>query len=147
MVQINFAQVQLKTKQEGIKTLVFDPIRKRWFILTPEEHVRQYLIYYLLHTMNYPAGMLSVEKQILVGGMAKRFDIVIYDREHKPWMLVECKAPEINISENTLHQLLNYQRTAQCNYWLLSNGHQTFCADSCDIHDIKWLTNLPSYNF
>ena len=146
MIQLDLTGIQLKLGQEAGKTQVFDPIRKRWFILTPEEHVRQYIIHHLMHTMNYPTGMLSVEKQIFVGGLAKRFDIVIYDREHKPWMLVECKAPEIPISENTLLQLLNYQRTAQCRFWLLSNGHQTFCADACDTHNIKWLDSLPVYD-
>lgn len=146
MIQLDLTGIQLRLAQDAGKTQVFDPIRKRWFILTPEEHVRQYIIYHLLQTLHYPAGMLSVEKQIFVGGLAKRFDIVIYDRQHAPWMLVECKAPEIPISENTLLQLLNYQRTTQCRFWLLSNGHQTFCADACDTNHIKWLDSLPPYD-
>ena len=125
---------------------MFDPIRKKWIILTPEEHVRQYLIAYLIGTMHYPAAMIAVEKTLKVGAMSKRFDLVVYDRNHKPWMLAECKEPEVPITEQTLHQLLNYQRTLQCNYWLLSNGHQTFCADACDVNRIEWLRALPEYN-
>jgi hypothetical protein len=122
-------------------------VRKRWFILTPEEHVRQYMIEVLVKQMHYPLALLSVEKQIEVGGMTKRFDIVVYNREeHRPWMLVECKAPEVPITESTLQQLLNYQRTIQCRYWLLTNGHQTFCGDAHDIEEIKWLNELPPYD-
>ena len=146
MLSPDFSNIQLKLRQdkEG-KTSVFDPIRKRWIILTPEEHVRQYLIGYLTGAMQYPAAMIAVEKTIKLGSLSKRFDLVIYDREHKPWMLVECKEPEVPVTEQTLHQLLNYQRTMQCNYWLLSNGHQTYCADACDVSAIKWMNALPAY--
>jgi len=137
--------MQLKLKQEGGKTFVFDNIRRKWLVLTPEEHVRQYLIQYFIETLQYPSGMISVEKQISVGALNKRFDIVVYDRGHKPWMLIECKEPETTITDTALHQLLNYQRTIQCPYWVLSNGHQTFCADANDIQNIKWIESLPVY--
>jgi len=145
MIQIDFATIPLKLRQATGRTSVFDPIRKKWLVLTPEEHVRQLILQYLANTMQYPSALLAVEKAIKVGNVTKRFDIVVYSRDHKPWMLVECKAPEVPISEKTLQQLLNYQRTMQCNYWLLTNGHQTFCADACDVQDIKWLTSLPAY--
>ncbi len=146
MIPLDLSNVQLKLRQESGKTSVFDPIRKKWLVLTPEEHVRQYLIHYLTGVMQYPGPLLAVEKTIKVGSVSKRFDIVVYNREHKPWMLVECKAPEVPVSEKTLQQLLNYQRTMQCSYWLLSNGHQTYCADACDVQNIKWLESLPVYD-
>jgi hypothetical protein len=95
--------------------------------------------------LNYPASLIAVEKKILVGTMAKRFDVVVYNREHKPWLLAECKSPEVTITEAALHQLLNYQRTIQCQYWLLTNGHQTYCANACSADQIRWLTELPAY--
>ena len=104
------------------------------------------MIGYLTGEMQYPASLIAVEKTIKVGKVNKRFDIVVYNRDHKPWMLVECKAPEIPVTETTMQQLLNYQRTMQCNYWLLTNGHQTFCADACNVQDIKWLISLPVYH-
>ena len=147
MISVNFSDIQLKLQKTDGKTTVFDPIRKKWLVLTPEEHVRQYMIGYLKDVLQYPASLFSVEKTIMVGGMSKRFDIVIYNRnDHKPWMLLECKAPEVDITEKTLHQLLNYQRTMQCNYWVLTNGHQTFCADACDVNNINWLSSLPTYD-
>lgn len=146
MVQLDISGIQLKLRTQDGGTQVFDPVRKRWFVLTPEEHVRQYLIQVLFSKLAYPLSLFSVEKQLQVGAMQKRFDVVVYDRDHRPWMLAECKAPDVPVTEQTLMQLLNYQRTTQCRYWLLTNGHQTFCADACDITDIKWLDELPPYD-
>ncbi len=145
MITIDFTQLELKLKQADGKTSVFDPVRKKWIILTPEEHVRQYIVQYMLQVLRYPLALIAVEKAILVGKMSKRFDIVVYNRDHKPWLLAECKAPEVPVTEHTLHQLLNYQQTIQCRYWLLTNGHQTFCADSAN-GGIEWLLALPAYN-
>lgn len=146
MIPAALDTIQLTLKQENEQTLVFDPIRRRWLLLTPEEYVRQCIIHYLIHALQYPQGMIAIEKQIMVGRLTKRFDLIVYDRNHQPWMLVECKAPEVTITEKTLHQLLNYQRTMQCRYWLLTNGHQVFCADACDVNNIAWLNTLPAYN-
>ncbi|MES2703828.1 MAG: type I restriction enzyme HsdR N-terminal domain-containing protein [Bacteroidota bacterium] len=142
---IDFTGIEIKLGQAGGKTTVFDPVRKKWLVLTPEEHVRQYVLQYMITVARYPATLLAVEKTILVGNLSKRFDIVVYDRNHKPWLLAECKAPEVAVTEKTLHQLLNYQQKVQCNYWLLTNGHQTYCADACDTANIKWLQSLPRY--
>ncbi len=146
MIQLDISDIALQLRNNGEKTQVFDPVRKRWLVLTPEEHVRQYIIQILTQKLQYPPALLSVEKQIEVNGMIKRFDVVVYNRDHKPWMLVECKAPEIAVSESTLQQLLNYQRNIQCRYWLLTNGHQTYCADANNIEAISWLSELPAYD-
>lgn len=146
MISLDFSNCVLRLRKDGDKTTIFDPVRKKWLVLTPEEHVRQYMLAYMVHDLNYPVSLIAVEKAIRVGSMTKRFDIVVYGRDHMPWMLVECKAPEVMISEATLHQLLNYQRTVQCNYWVLTNGHQVFCADACNVQDIKWLLSFPAYN-
>lgn len=145
MITLDYSNIQLKLKQEEGKTFVWDNVRKKWIILTPEEHVRQYMLACMVDMLCYPAALLSVEKTILVGTLKKRFDIMVYNRDHKPWMLVECKAPEVPITEKTLHQLLSYNQTIQCNYWVLSNGHQIFCADATDTTNIKWLTSFPAY--
>lgn len=144
MIQLDFSGISLKLRQDEDKTRVFDPIRKRWIVLTPEEHVRQYLLQFMLCKMHYPAGLIAVEKKIVVGKITKRYDIVVYNRSHTPWMLVECKEPEVSIDEKTLHQLLSYHSTIQCSYWMLTNGHQTFCADAKDKGEIIWLASLPA---
>lgn len=146
MIELNLTDAQLKLKQEDGKTLVFDPVRKKWLVLTPEEHVRQHFLAYLTNRLQYPASLIAVEKKIMVGTMAKRYDIVVYNRDHQPWMLVECKAPEVPITELALNQLLQYHSKLNCAYWVLTNGHQTFCADARDVQQIKWMTELPLYN-
>lgn len=146
MLSLDFSGITLKLKHDEGKPHVWDPVRKTWVILTPEEHVRQYLLQYFIDVMQYPASLIAVEKKIQVGNLSKRFDIVVYNREHKPWLLAECKAPEIPLSEKTLHQLLSYHNTMQCRYWLVSNGHSAFCADADDVHQIKWLIELPGYD-
>lgn len=145
MLSLDFSGIQLRLKQEDAKTMVWDPIRKAWVVLTPEEHVRQYLLQYFIDVMQYPSSLIAVEKKIQVGTLNKRFDIVVYNREHKPWLLAECKAPEVMLTERTLHQLLTYHNTMQCHYWLVSNGHSAFCADATDIRQIKWMNGLPGY--
>lgn len=147
MIHPDFSSIRLKLRQAEGRAQVFDPVRKKWVALTPEEHVRQYLLLYLSDVMGYPASLIAVEKNIQVGNMRKRFDIAVYSREHKPWLLAECKAPDVPVTERALHQLLAYHRTLQCGYWLLTNGSQTWCADARDVHRITWMESLPAYEF
>lgn len=146
MIQVDFSGIQLQLRKADTKTQVYDPVRKKWLVLTPEEHVRQYLLQYFINTLQYPSSLIAVEKQITLGHLNKRFDIVVYNRNHDPWLLAECKAPEVPINNITLNQLLQYHNSLQCNYWLLSNGHQLFCADASDISNIRWLKQLPAYD-
>jgi hypothetical protein len=141
----DFTGITLKLEQKEGVTRVLDPIRKRWIVLTPEEHVRQYLLHYLIHQLQYPQSLIAVEKTIKVGNLLKRFDLVVFDRNHRPWLLAECKAPEIDITERTLYQLLQYQQTIQSRYWLLTNGRQFYCADAHEPENIVWLNSLPIY--
>ena len=145
MISLDLSGLQLRLKQEDETVRVYDPVRRKWLVLTPEEHVRQYILQYLMHGMEYPSSLIAVEKKILVGKVTKRFDIAVYDRDHKPWMLIECKEPEAIISESTLFQLLNYHRSIPCKYWVLTNGHQTYCANATDLQNIQWMEGLPRY--
>lgn len=146
MIPADFSDIQLQLRKQEGKTQVYDPIRRKWIILTPEEHVRQYLLQHLMQHLQYPPSLIAVEKQLILGSLTKRFDIVVYNRDHKPWLLAECKAPDVMITEATLNQLLQYHNTLQCRYWLLCNGYQLYCADAGDISNIKWLEALPAYN-
>lgn len=146
MITADFSDIILKLRKEKGKTQVHDMVRRKWVILTPEEHVRQYLLYYLINNLRYPSSLIAVEKQIKLGSLLKRFDIVVYDKQYNPWLLAECKAPEVDIDSSTLNQLLQYHNTLQCRYWLLCNGREIFCADAIDASHIKWLETLPAYN-
>ena len=142
---MDISGIHLQLKNENGKVLVWDIIRKKWLQLTKEEHVRQYFLHYIIHKKNYPSSLIAVEKMIKLGDRKKRFDVVVYDRNHKPWMLVECKEPHVSINQQTLFQLLNYQRIIQSNYWVMTNGHQLFCANADAIENLKWTEELPAY--
>ncbi len=146
MIQLELSGITLPLRKREEKTEIFDPVRKKWLILTPEEHVRQYVLHYLMERLGYPAPLIAVEKNIRYGKSYKRFDIVVYNRSHCPWMLIECKEPGVAVNGETLFQLLTYHSSLSCKYWLLTNGHQSFCADASDIRKIRWMDSLPAYD-
>ena len=96
MLMINYPEPSFRVKTEKGKECIFDPHRRKWLILTPEEWVRQNFIQYLIQVMNYPASLIALEKEIWLGEMKKRFDILVYNKDHQPWMIVECKAGVLN---------------------------------------------------
>lgn len=145
MITPDWKGIELRIKHEAGRAMVFDPIRRSWFVLTPEEHVRQYLLRYMLDVLQYPPALVAVERLVRVGGMNRRYDVVVYSREHKPWLLAECKSPDVPVTDKTLQQLLQYHSVVQARYWLLANGPQMFCADAGDIGNICWLSALPAY--
>lgn len=145
MISLPLLQKSLPLRTEAGVTQVFDPVRRAWFVLTPEEHVRQLLLRYLLEDLHYPSSLIAIERKI--GGLLpRRFDLVVYDRHmHQPWLLAECKAPEVAVTEAAFHQLLAYQKTLSARYWLLTNGVTTFCADAAEPSTPRWLDALPPY--
>lgn len=112
---------------EDGKTKVFDPIRKIYCALTPEEDVRQRVLYYLVEKKNYPAGLMAVEYSIKVNNMPKRCDIVVFNKSGQPEMIVECKAESVPITQKVLDQAIRYYSGLNVNYILLTNGKTMFC--------------------
>jgi hypothetical protein len=145
MLSLTFPPHDFKIKQEEHGQYIFDFIRKKYVLLTPEEWVRQHILVYMCEVLAYPKGLISVEKEIKVNQMKKRYDIVVYDSGHKPWMLVECKEQGVPINDKTLQQLLQYHQYLQCPYWLLTNGNQHFCAAVRE-SAVSWLQVLPAHN-
>lgn len=115
---------KINIKNENGKTFIFCLVRKKWLLLTPEEKVRQFLIHYLSITLQYPISFISVEKQILVNQLQKRYDIVVYNTALKPHILIECKANNISLSSDSLTQLLNYNISLNAPFLMISNGSQ-----------------------
>lgn len=126
MLSITFPEPDFKIKKEKGREYIFDAIRKQWIVLTPEEWVRQNFINYLVKTLNYPVAMIAVEKEIMLGELKKRFDILVYDKEHTPWMMIECKAQEVPLTENVLQQVLRYNISVPVKYLLITNGNYHF---------------------
>ena len=109
------------------KTKVFDPIRKIYCTLTPEEEVRQKTLYYLVEIKKYPAGLIAVEYSIKVNNLPKRCDIVVFNKSGLPEMIVECKAESVPITQKVLDQAIRYYSGLNVNYLLLTNGKTMFC--------------------
>jgi len=94
MIVVQYPEPQFKMKTENGKQHIFDSIRKIWLLLTEEEWVRQNFVNYLITQLHYPSSMIALEKEISLNDLKKRFDILVYDKQHKPWMLIECKEPD-----------------------------------------------------
>ncbi|MFT4062760.1 MAG: type I restriction enzyme HsdR N-terminal domain-containing protein [Edaphocola sp.] len=145
MFSLEFEAYPFRFSEQNGRRYIFDVARNKYVTLTPEEWVRQHLLYYFRQSMNYPKGLTAVERHVKVNGLNLRYDIVVYDSRQNPWMLVECKEPDVPITEKTMHQLLRYYRVLQCPYWLLSNGATNYCAAVKD-GNISWLHKLPAYD-
>ena len=125
MIAVQYPEPQFRMKNENGKQYIFDSIRKVWLILTEEEWVRQNFVNYLVAEMHYPSSMIALEKEISLNDLKKRFDILVYDKEHKPWMLIECKEPKVNLNEEVLQQVLRYNISVPVEYIVITNGSTT----------------------
>jgi len=126
MIKINFPKEQIRITQRSGVNEVFDMIRKKWLVLTPEEWVRQNVLQYLLLTKKYPASLIAVEKEIRLGELKKRCDIVVYHRNSEPWMIIECKEMKVSLSEKTIDQILRYHIVLPARYLIISNGSYSY---------------------
>ena len=127
MPQLNLPKVALKTKSVEGTIQVFDVIRKKYFVLTPEEWVRQHFIHYLNNEKNYPMGLMGVEKMVKYNALKTRADIVLYTTEGKAKMIVECKAPNVKITQDTFNQIAKYNFKLKVPFLVVTNGMQHFC--------------------
>ncbi len=128
MQKLNFPTYPMRLRSQNAVDEVFDPVRKRWVINTPEEWVRQHLIAFLHFERGVPMTLMGVEKKLEVHGMSRRTDIVIYDQSGKPQMICECKAPEIRINQAVMDQVARYNITLKVPFLLITNGNKHHCA-------------------
>lgn len=116
-----------KMRESEGRPQVFDPLRRRFVALTPEEEVRQKVLYLLVEQLHVPAGLVAVEYSVKVNGLDKRADAVVFGTEGRPLMIVECKAPSVVLTQSVLEQALRYHSALQPQFLLLSNGTTTYC--------------------
>lgn len=121
MIRIEYPPFDYRIRTEAGKEWIFDELRRQWVRLTPEEWVRQNTLQYLVQVMRYPASLIAIEKEITLGEMRKRFDILVY-RDARPWMIIECKEMNVPMDEPALKQILNYNIALQAAYLLITNG-------------------------
>jgi hypothetical protein len=125
MIRISFPEPQFRIKEAEGKEWIFDGFRKQWVRLTPEEWVRQNMLQYLVQVKQYPASLIAVEKEIMVGELKKRFDILVY-RNDQPWMMIECKEMNVPIDESVLRQILTYNSRLKVNFLVITNGNTSY---------------------
>ncbi len=126
MITIEYPPYQPKIKTEHSKEFIFDEVRRKWVVLTPEEWVRQNFLQYLMQVKKYPASLIAVEREIDVAGTKKRFDIVVYGKNHIPIMIVECKEMNLALDTKVLDQVLRYNINLQVDYLIITNGSYCF---------------------
>ncbi len=126
----------LRTKIEKEIEYIWDGVRKKWYVCTPEERVRQGLVMYLVQQKNIPPACIGIEKQITYFERKKRFDVVVFDNEGKPYLLCECKAPSVPLSQETAYQICRYNHVLQAPYLLLTNGLEIFCFGKNETDDL-----------
>ena len=144
---LNLPKTNLNLSRKGDKIYVFCQIRRKQILLTPEEWVRQHFIAYLSNVLEYPIEVISVEKSLNYFGMTKRWDIVVYNSQFSPCILIECKAPQVSLSENALGQVLSYQNQLQCEFIGITNGiNHFFWQVSGEEKKIKVISEIPKKN-
>ena len=146
MISIDYPAYPFRTKEEEGKKYIFDELRKAWLKLTDEEWVRQNFIQYLLQVKKYPAALIAVEKEIKLGELKKRFDILVYDSDHRPWLMVECKGMNIPLKDDVLQQVLRYNIAVPVQHLIITNGY--FCAGfTRQEGKLQPLNTLPDFGY
>jgi hypothetical protein len=122
MQPLNLPTYPFKIKSSENKYFIFDIVRKKYVMLTPEEWVRQHFIHYLISAKNYPISLIAVEKKVTVNKLTKRTDILVFNNQGNPHIIVECKAPSIKISQTSFDQIARYNLKLEANYLIVTNG-------------------------
>ncbi|WP_226388781.1 type I restriction enzyme HsdR N-terminal domain-containing protein [Penaeicola halotolerans] len=145
--RLQFPQTALRIEAAEGGWQVFDRIRKKMIWLTPEEWVRQHVVAYLIDQLNYPKALFTVEKGLKYNARQKRTDILVSDRNGNPYLLVECKAPEVKLSQKTVEQACIYNKIKEAKYLVLTNGLQTIClAYHADDKSYRQLQTIPAFD-
>jgi hypothetical protein len=148
MIELDLMQYKdlLRVKKEKSKTFLFDPLRKKWLVLQPEELVRQLIILYLIRERGYNSNRIKVEKGLKVNDLYKRCDVLIYNLAVEPLMLVECKAPQVKVNQETFRQIAHYNLPLRVPYLLVTNGIRTYCCRmDYETEDFEYLEEVPVY--
>ncbi len=140
MHELKLPPIQYKAKEADGKVWIFDGIRKKYVVLTPEEWVRQHFINFLINHLKYPRSLVKIESGLHYNRQMKRCDILVYNREGKPWMVVECKSPDILIDEKAAQQVSVYNKTLNATYVAITNGIKHYCFEIS-----KTIKSLPDF--
>ena len=147
MQKLNFPAYSFRFKNSENKVSIFDEIRKKFILLTPEEWVRQHVVQFLLQDKKYPKSYINVEKLIKINDLSKRYDGVVFEPNGEIFLLIECKAPEVPISQQTFDQIARYNLVLKAKYLMVTNGlNHYFCQMDFENEKYVFLKELPKYS-
>jgi hypothetical protein len=147
MQTLNLPTYSFTIKSEGNRQYIFDRIRKKYVVLTPEEWVRQHFVQYLINEKSYPSALISIEQYFTYHKLSRRTDVIIHNRKGSPVMLVECKAPDVRISQKVFDQIALYNLQFGVSYLAVTNGMNHFCCLlDTDRRKFTYLKDIPGYD-
>lgn len=147
MQQLHFPSYHFTLKNRENKPYIFDEIRKKYVRLNPEEWVRQHVIAFLLQTHDYPKSLINVEKEFLVNGIKKRYDLVVFYPDGRIFLLIECKAPKVAITQKTFDQIARYNLEIKATYLMVTNGlEHYYCQMDYKAQQYHFLKEIPVYD-
>lgn len=143
---LNFPSFEFDVQQRNGKLVIFDALRKKFLILTPEEWVRQHMIRYLVEHRGYSKSLFALEKGIQYNSLQKRFDILVLDKQGQPFLLIECKAPEVKLSMKTVEQVTLYNKVVKAHHIGISNGrNHLFLTWDQTSHKYEQMVDVPDF--
>ena len=147
MQELNLPKINIKSKLVDESIQIFDIVRKKYLLLTPEEWVRQHVVHYLIFHKRYPLGLMQIEKLIKYNSLKTRADILVLDTNSNPLILVECKAPSVSIDKDAFFQIAKYNSSLKAKYLFVTNGLVHYC---CEMDYASGATNylkeFPEYS-
>ncbi len=146
MQNLNFPTYTFRFKNSENKRLIFDDIRKKFVVCQPEEWVRQNCVQFLIQEKQYPRSLINVEKELKVNNLSKRYDIVVFNSDGSIHLMVECKAPKVNIDQSVFDQIARYNLTLNAEYLMVSNGiNHYYCLMDAVAKEYQFLKDIPNY--
>jgi hypothetical protein len=147
MQELNLPSYPIKLKEENGERFIFDAIRKKYLKLQPEEWVRQNFVQFLIQEKNYPASLIQIEKGLKVNTLQKRADVVVNSKQGKPLVLVECKAPNVKITQETFAQIARYNTVFKVPYLIVTNGINHYCCKiDFEQNSFEFLEEISEYS-
>ena len=146
-VQLNLPPYSFKIKQESSVHFIFDEIRKKYLVLTPEEWVRQHLVQYIIREKKYPKSLIKLEGGLKLNSLQKRTDVVVFNNLGQKILMIECKAPSVKISQETFNQIARYNIVHKVPLLLVSNGlNHYYCKINFEEKSFQFIEDLPAYS-
>ena len=147
MQKLDFPNFNFRFQKKEATIFIFDEIRKKFIVLTPEEWVRQHVIHFLVYQKKYPKSLISVEKMILSNGLKKRYDVVFYNTNGQVLIVFECKAPHMKTGQDTFDQIARYNMVLDAPFLMVTNGlNHYFCKIDFENECYLFIKNLPDFD-